>query len=57
MNRQQKVLLTQEGLKELKKEHQELTKVKRPKAVKRLAVARDMGDLSENSEYAAARQD
>jgi len=57
MDKKQEVLLTQEGLKELKKEHQELTEVKRPKVVKRLAAARDMGDLSENSEYSAARQD
>lgn len=52
-----KVLLTQEGLEALKKEHQELKEVKRPKAVKRLTEARDMGDLTESSEYTAARQD
>lgn len=52
-----KVLLTQEGLEELKKEFDDLVKVKRPEGVKRLSDARDLGDLSENSEYTAAKQD
>ena len=42
---------------ELKAEYEVLAKIKRPAAVKRLAEARDQGDLSENSEYAAAKQD
>jgi len=50
-------LLTKEGLEELKKEFDELLNVKRPETVKRLADAREQGDLSENSEYAAAKQD
>lgn len=53
----QKILLTQNGLEELKKEYHELTDIKRAKAVERIAAARDLGDLSENSEYAAARED
>lgn len=57
MNNQQTVLLTREGLDGLKKEYDELVKVKRPVAVARLASARDLGDLTENSEYSAARQD
>lgn len=52
-----KVLLTKEGLQELKKEYSELKDVKRPVAVQRLSDARELGDLSENSEYAAAKQD
>lgn len=52
-----KVILTKEGLEELKREHNELVNVKRPEAVARLANARELGDLSENSEYAAAKQD
>ena len=52
-----KVVLTKTGLAELKKEYEELVNVKRPEAVKRLADARELGDLSENSEYAAAKQD
>lgn len=55
MNR--KIQLTKEGLEKLKKEYKELKKIKRPKAVERLQKARAMGDLSENSEYTAARQE
>ena len=57
MDPNNKILLTREGLAELKKEHDELVNVKRPSAVARLSDARDLGDLSENSEYAAAKQD
>jgi len=52
-----KMVLTKNGLDELKKEHEELATVKRPEVVKRLSDARDLGDLSENSEYSAAKQD
>jgi transcription elongation factor GreA len=52
-----KVILTKDGLAELKHEHEEILNVKRPEAVKRLADARELGDLSENSEYASAKQD
>ena len=57
MDTNNKVLLTKDGLTELKREHDELVSVKRPDAVTRLASARELGDLSENSEYAAAKQD
>jgi transcription elongation factor GreA len=57
MDTHSKVLLTKEGLNELKKEYDELVHEKRPAAVVRLSAARDLGDLSENSEYAAAKQD
>jgi transcription elongation factor GreA len=57
MDTQGKVVLTKEGLVELKREHEELVNVKRPEAVTRLASARELGDLSENSEYAAAKTD
>lgn len=50
-------ILTKDGLAELKAEHEQLVNVKRPEVVKRLSDARDLGDLSENSEYAAAKQD
>lgn len=53
----QKVVLTPEGLADLKRELDDLVNVKRPDAVKRVAAARDQGDLSENSEYTAARDD
>lgn len=57
MNNNQKVVMTREGLSELKKELEELLKTKRPEAVSRLSLARGQGDLTENSEYAAAKQD
>lgn len=57
MDPNNKILLTKDGLNELKKEYDELVKVKRPAAVARLSAARELGDLSENSEYAAAKQD
>lgn len=57
MDLNSKVRLTREGLEELKREYAELSQVKRPSAVQRLSDARDLGDLSENSEYAAAKQD
>lgn len=51
------MVLTKDGLEELKTELEQLTVHKRPEVVKRLSDARDLGDLSENSEYAAAKQD
>jgi transcription elongation factor GreA len=51
------ILMTAEGLKELKEELHELKENKRPKGVQRLQTAREMGDLSENSEYSSATQD
>ena len=40
-----------------KKEIEELEKVKRPQVLERVSGARAMGDLSENSEYTAAREE
>lgn len=57
MQNSKKIFLTKEGLEELKKEHHELTQVKRPQTLTRLSQARDMGDLSENAEYTAARDE
>ncbi len=52
-----KIYLTEEGLADLKKELAELTKVKRPDILARVTQARNMGDLSENAEYVAAREE
>ncbi len=52
-----KIYLTKEGLEELKKEYKELTTVKRPDVVERVSQARNLGDLSENAEYVAAREE
>lgn len=51
------IFLTKEGLAELKAEYEVLIKLKRPQAVERIAAARSQGDLAENSEYAAARDE
>src|SRR4030065_2431645 len=53
----EKVHMTQEGYSELALELTEHKEVKRPKAVERVARARDFGDLSENSEYHQARDE
>jgi len=52
-----KIYLTKDGLSDLKKEYEDLTKVKRPEVVSRVSAARDQGDLSENAEYTAAREE
>lgn len=46
---------TKEGLENLRKELDYLIKVERPSISKQIAEARDKGDLSENAEYAAAK--
>lgn len=57
MNNNQKIVMTKDGLSELKKELEDLLNTRRPEVVVRLSAARGQGDLSENSEYAAAKQD
>jgi len=54
---QQDVYVTGEGLKELKEELRVLVEQKRPALIERVATARAHGDLTENSEYTAARED
>lgn len=54
---QDKILLTKDGLENLKKEYRQLTEVRRPEAVERMAQARLMGDLAENNEYTSAKED
>lgn len=49
--------LTQEGLDELKSELAELKENKIPALIERVSAAREQGDLSENSEYHAARDE
>lgn len=57
MDSKKKIFVTREGLEELQAEFNELQKVKRPAIVERVSVARSMGDLSENSEYTAAKEE
>lgn len=53
----QTVQLTKGGYDGLAAELLDLQRVKRPKAVTRVQTARDFGDLSENAEYHAAREE
>ena len=57
MSNQKEIYLTQEGLDEIKKELDELIQVKRPEVINALKEARAQGDLSENAEYDAARNE
>lgn len=52
-----KFILTKEGLVQLKSEYDQLIKAKRPAIAKRIQRAREFGDLSENSEYDAAKDE
>ena len=48
--------MTVEGLQKLKEELDQLRNVERPSISRQIADARDKGDLSENAEYAAAKE-
>ena len=49
--------ITSEGLKKIKKELEELKNIKRPKIIEAIAEARAHGDLKENAEYHAAKEE
>lgn len=49
--------MTAEGLQKLKDELQQLEAVERPRVIAAIAEARDKGDLSENAEYDAAKEE
>ena len=49
--------ITFQGLEKLKKELEELKNIKRPKIIKAIAEARSHGDLKENAEYHAAKEE
>ena len=49
--------ITSLGLKKLKKELEELKNTKRPKIIEAIAEARGHGDLKENAEYHAAKEE
>ena len=57
MKNKETVYLTQEGLDNLKKELDDLINVRRPENVQAIKEARALGDLSENAEYDAARNE
>ena len=49
--------MTEEGLQKLKEELQHLETVERPRVIAAIAEAREKGDLSENAEYDAAKEE
>lgn len=57
MSDKKPVYLTQEGLDELKKELDLLINVKRPENIQSIKEARSLGDLSENADYDAAKNE
>lgn len=50
------IYVTEDGLKKLRDELDQLRNVERPMISRQIADARDKGDLSENAEYAAAKE-
>ena len=52
----QRVPVTVEGENRLKEELNNLKSVERPKVIQAIAEAREHGDLKENAEYHAARE-
>lgn len=57
MSTKNKIQLTKKGFQDLQEELNELVNTKLPEVVKRISVARDKGDLSENTEYQNAKED
>ena len=51
------IYLTREGRSKLEEELRRLTKEERPKIKQKIAEAREKGDLSENAEYHAAKEE
>ena len=57
MSKTKDIYVTSDGMEEMKSELENLIKEKRPEVIKALKEARALGDLSENAEYDAARQE
>jgi transcription elongation factor GreA len=50
------IYVTEDGLQKLREELDQLRNIERPLISRQIADARDKGDLSENAEYAAAKE-
>ncbi|MDO4488897.1 MAG: transcription elongation factor GreA [Eubacteriales bacterium] len=57
MANESKTMLTAEGLKKYEDELLELKTVRRKEVAEKIKVAREMGDLSENADYDAAKEE
>ena len=57
MENQKQYPMTQEGFEKLEQELEELKTVKRKEIAEKIKIARDFGDLSENSEYDEAKNE
>ena len=57
MSNNKPILLTKEGYEEIKDELNDLINVKRPANIEAIKEARALGDLSENADYDAARNE
>lgn len=53
----EKIYLSQEGKQKLEEKLHYLVETERPQVVERLKIAREFGDLSENAEYDAAKNE
>ena len=54
---EKKTLLTYSGLKQYQEELEMLKSVKRKEIAEKIKIAREQGDLSENAEYDAAKDE
>lgn len=54
--KKEKILLTKQGFVDLKKEYEDLVNNQRPEIVAEIKRSRELGDLSENGAYTAARE-
>ena len=52
-----KRFISADGLEKVKKELEEIKKIKRPELIKRIQEAKELGDLSENADYHSAKED
>jgi transcription elongation factor GreA len=57
MTQPQEIPITAEGLAQVRRDLEELVNVRRPEIVAKIKAAREHGDLSENFEYHAARNE